>query len=114
MPVPPYAAPISVPFHTPDVIVPTEVKLELTTVEFSVVPVRVPAAAVTVQLDPKVQVDPFTVVEALARSVFVTSPVAVKDEVTVNPETEGDVASTTLPLPVVARSPSVPPLSYKI
>jgi hypothetical protein len=72
------------------------------------------AAAVTVQLPPSVQVCPFTVVEALARSVFVTRPIAVKDEVTVNPETEGDVISTTFPDPVVPRLPSVPLLSYKI
>jgi len=37
-----------VPFHTPDAIVPTDVRLEDTTVEFRVVPVNVPAAAVTV------------------------------------------------------------------
>jgi hypothetical protein len=47
-PVPPLAIAIAVPFHVPIVIVPTEVKLELTTVELSDVPVSVPAAAVTV------------------------------------------------------------------
>jgi hypothetical protein len=47
-PVPPFAIAIDVPFQTPVAIVPTLVKLELTTVEFRVVPVRVPAADVTV------------------------------------------------------------------
>ena len=47
-PVPPLATAMAVPFHTPVAIVPREVKLELTTVEFSVVPVSVPAAAVIV------------------------------------------------------------------
>lgn len=47
-PVPPLATAIVVPFHVPIAIVPTEVKLELTTVELSDVPVSVPAAAVTV------------------------------------------------------------------
>ena len=41
--------------------VPTLVKLELTTVEFSVVPVSVPAAAVTVPLEPKVTAVPLIV-----------------------------------------------------
>ena len=39
---------IGVPFHTPLVIVPTLVKFELTTLLAKVVPVNVPAAAVTV------------------------------------------------------------------
>ena len=43
----------------------------------------------SVQLDPRVHVAPFTVVE-------------------------GDEASTTLPVPVVGRSPSTPELSYKM
>ena len=50
-PVPPFSTAIVVPFHTPVAIVPTEVKEELTTVELSVVPVRVPAAAVTFAQD---------------------------------------------------------------
>ena len=53
------------PCHTPVPIVPKDVRLELTTVEFSVVPVSVPAAAVAVQLPPNAQADPLTVVEAL-------------------------------------------------
>jgi hypothetical protein len=47
-PVPPFATAMAVPFHTPVAIVPTDVRLDETTVEFSVVPVRVPAAAVIV------------------------------------------------------------------
>ena len=54
----------------------------------------------TEQLDPRVQVCPFTVVEALERSAFVTKPVAVKDEVTVISETEGEFANTIAPDPV--------------
>ena len=48
--------------------VPTLVKLEVTTVEFSVVPVNVPAAAVTVPLEPRVIAVPliFTLVGTLA------------------------------------------------
>ena len=37
-----------VPLHTPEVMVPTPVKLEPVTVEFNEVPVKVPASAVTV------------------------------------------------------------------
>ena len=37
--------PMAVPFHTPVPMVPTDVREELTTVAFSVVPVRVPAGA---------------------------------------------------------------------
>jgi hypothetical protein len=54
----------------------------------------------TEQLDPRVQVCPFTVVEAFARSAFVTKPVAVKDEVTVALETVGEFAKTIGPVPV--------------
>jgi hypothetical protein len=39
-PVPPYAALIKLPFHVPDVIVPTVVKLEVTTAEPRVVAFR--------------------------------------------------------------------------
>jgi hypothetical protein len=39
--------PIAEPFQTPEVIVPTVVKLEVTTVAFNVVPERVPAGAIT-------------------------------------------------------------------
>ena len=49
----------------PVAIVPTEVKEELTTVELSVVPVRVPAAAVTVPDAPRAIAVPFTVTELL-------------------------------------------------
>ena len=45
--VPPYSNPILFPLHVPDVIVPTEVRLELTTVAFNVVPDKVPAGAIT-------------------------------------------------------------------
>ena len=47
-PVPPLAIAISVALQIPLVIVPTLVKLEPVTVDFSVVPVNVPASAVTV------------------------------------------------------------------
>jgi hypothetical protein len=48
VPVPPLPTAIAVPFQTPEVIVPTLVKLEVTTVDFNVVPVKVLASAVTV------------------------------------------------------------------
>jgi hypothetical protein len=48
VPVPPYATPIVEPFQTPLVIVATEDKLDVTTVDFKVVPVNVPASAATV------------------------------------------------------------------
>ena len=54
----------------------------------------------TEQLDPRVQVCPFTVVDALARSAFVTKPVAVKDEVAVRLEIVGEAAKTNAPDPV--------------
>ena len=44
-PVPPLAIAISVALHVPEVIVPTEVKLEPVTVDFNEVPVNVPASA---------------------------------------------------------------------
>jgi hypothetical protein len=50
-----------------EVKVPTLVSDEATTVEDSVVPVRVPAAAVIVQVEPSVQVCPLTVVALFAR-----------------------------------------------
>ena len=46
-PDPPLAMAIVVPFHTPVVIVPTEVSEELTTFAARVVPVSVPAGAMT-------------------------------------------------------------------
>ena len=45
-PVPPLATAMVVPLHTPLVIVPTPVKLELTIDDFNVVPDRVPASAI--------------------------------------------------------------------
>jgi hypothetical protein len=45
-PVPPLATAIVVPLHTPDVIVPTLVKLDPVTVDFNVVPLNVPASAI--------------------------------------------------------------------
>ena len=57
-----YEFAIGVPCHVPLVIVPTEARLEPVTPGAKVEPVSVPAAAVTVQVDPKVQVVPLTVV----------------------------------------------------
>ena len=48
VPVPPCLTSITVPLQVPLVIVPTPAKLELTTLEASVVPVNVPASAVNV------------------------------------------------------------------
>ena len=48
VPVPPLATAIVVPFQTPEVIVPTDCKLEPVTPEFNDEPVNVPAAAVIV------------------------------------------------------------------
>jgi hypothetical protein len=50
----------------------------------------------------------------LARSVFVTNPVAVKLDVIVGLAIEGEEASTTLPVPVTPFSPNTPPLSYSM
>ena len=67
-----------------------------------VVPTMMPVvAAVTVQVEPSVQVWPFTVVAVLTKSALVTNPVAIKLLVTVSPEILGEVASTTFPEPVV-------------
>lgn len=107
-------APLRRPRAAPEV--PTERHAEVVLVEFSrthgaVPPVMsvVPAAkddatAVTVHVDPSVHVWPLTVVAGLTRSAFVTRPVAVRDPVTVNPAIVGEVARTTLPLPIVATS----------
>ena len=58
VPAPPYDEPIAVAFHVPLVSVPTLVSDDVTTLEFSVVPVRVPAAAVTVIFDAPVKATP--------------------------------------------------------
>ena len=52
---------------------------------------------------------PFTVVAGLARSALVTRPVAVKLDVTVRPETLGEVSRTILPVPVTAFESVTPP-----
>jgi hypothetical protein len=49
-PVPPFAIAIAVPLQVPVVIVPTPVKLELVTVLFKVVPVKVPASAMMLEV----------------------------------------------------------------
>src|SRR6267154_5050634 len=67
----------------PPTNVPTLVMLDVTTLDARVVPVRVPAAAATVHVEPSVHVWLLTVVAGLARSALVTSPVAVNDPVTV-------------------------------
>jgi hypothetical protein len=63
--------------------VPRLVRDDVTTFAASVVPVTVPAAAVTVQEEPSVQTMPLTVDPVLTRSAFVTRPVARKEPVTV-------------------------------
>jgi hypothetical protein len=84
---------IVVPFQVPEVIVPTLVKLELTTVLFSVVPVSVPAGATTalplaavikplaftvnegIEVeDPKDPTFPFTVARVKTEPLVVASP----------------------------------------
>ena len=75
--------PTTVPFQTPVVMVPTLVKDEPTTVVGRAVPVSVFAAAVTIQVAPKVQAWVLIVIAELTRSALVTSPVAVKKPVTV-------------------------------
>ena len=52
------------------VIVPTAVKLDVTTVELRVVPVSVPAAAVTVPDAPKAMLVPLTVTVLLVNALF--------------------------------------------
>ena len=59
---PPYAYVIAFAFQVPPVRVPTEVKLDPTTVEFKEVPVRVWAFAVTVPDPPTSITVPFMVV----------------------------------------------------
>ena len=58
------------PDHVPDVTVPTDVKLDVTTVEFKIVPVSVPAAAVTVPELPKLIAVPLTVTELFVNAEF--------------------------------------------
>jgi hypothetical protein len=60
------------PDHVPAVTVPTEVKLELTTVALSVVPVKVAAFAVTVPEPPKLIAVPLIVVLELAKALLGT------------------------------------------
>ena len=62
-----YVLVIAVPFQTPEVIVPTLVREDETTFDAKVVPVKVPAAAVTVPEAPSAIEVPFTVTELLAR-----------------------------------------------
>lgn len=80
-------APVGVPVRAALAIVgalPKEVREEAVTPLASVAPVRVPAAAATVQVLPNVQVWPLTVVAALTRSALVTRPVAVNAVVMVS------------------------------
>jgi len=65
---------IGVAFQTPVVIVPTLVNDEPVTVEFKVVPVKVPAAAVTVPDAPRAIETPLTVRLEFANCAFVTVP----------------------------------------
>jgi hypothetical protein len=65
-----------------------------------VVPTIRAAEVLIEQVDPKVQGTPFTVTEAFTRSAFVTSPVAVKAEVTVKLAIDGEFAKTKAPVPV--------------
>ena len=65
-----YEFAIGVPFHTPLEIVPTEVRLEEITPDASADPESVPAAAVTVQVDPRVHPTPLTVVVGLERALL--------------------------------------------
>ena len=61
---------IGVAFQTPVVIVPTLVNDEPVTVEFKVVPVKVPAAAVTVPDAPRAIETPLTVRLEFAKPAF--------------------------------------------
>jgi hypothetical protein len=88
--------------------VPTLVKDDDTTVELSVVPVKVPAAAVTVQELPNEQVWVFTVVEKLTKFEFVTTPLgSVSVPVKVAFAMLGDVVPTNAPLPFSPRANAV-------
>ena len=62
------------PFQVPVPIVPTDVRLDVTTVELRVVPVNVPAAAVTVPDAPNAIDVPLTVKEEFANCALVTVP----------------------------------------
>ena len=92
-PVPPFAISISVPLHTPEVIVPTLVKLELNTLDAKVVPVSVFASAVIVILALPSKATPFiffvaaNLVAVLALPVKspVTLPVTLPVKAPVNP-----------------------------
>jgi hypothetical protein len=68
--------------------------------ETVVVPTIKLAEVLIEHVDPKVHGTPLTVVDAFTRSAFVTRPVAVKDEVTVKPEIDGEEAKTNAPVPV--------------
>ena len=84
--------PVGVPVIAGFVIVgalPKEVREEAVTPAARVAPVRVPAAAGAVQVEPSVQVWPLTVVAELAKSALETRPVAVNDPVTVSPAIVG-------------------------
>ena len=74
------------PDHVPDVTVPTDVKLDVTTVEFKIVPVSVPAAAVTVPELPKLIAVPLTVTE-----LFVNAELGIEVKDAPDPENTVDV-----------------------
>jgi hypothetical protein len=75
-----YAVPIDVPCQTPVPIVPTDVREDVTTVLFSVVPVSVPAAAVTVIFAVPSKLTPLIVL-AVASFVAVSAfPVRLPDQ----------------------------------
>ena len=96
-----FALAIAVPFHVPEVIVPTDVRLDETTLEASVVPVREPASAVAVidPLDPRGIDVPFIVIEELTNALFGIPVIFVPD--IVGAVTKSIVTAPVAPLTVM-------------
>jgi hypothetical protein len=112
---------IAVPFHTPVVIVPTLVKEDVTTFEASVVPVNVPAGAITALVlaavisplaltvndgiaveEPKLPTFEFTVARVVAAvPLVVTSPVKFPLVIDVAPLKKARLPETGLPVSVM-------------
>ena len=110
---PPLATAIVVPFHTPVAIVPREVSEEDTTVALRAVPVRVPAAAVTVMSAEPLKLTPLmflavckvVAVEALPVKAAVIAPAVKLPEASRATMVEAVLALVALVAMVIAVEP---------
>ena len=119
-PVPPLAIAIVVPFQVPVPIVPTVVRLEVTTLEAKVVPVSVPAGATTAFVDAAV-IRPLPLTVKLGIAVLdpklptfelTVASVKAAPEVVASPDRFAPAVAR--PLPVIVMAANVPILELTV